>query len=80
MKKRKEPIKNWKVWVVLIPLFIMSVPWYLPAGSYEPIILGVPYWALIILGVSVAISIAITFILKYSWQMTDEEDIKEESE
>ncbi|WP_152656576.1 hypothetical protein [Oceanobacillus sp. CFH 90083] len=80
MKQKKEPIKNWRIWVVLIVLFVLSVPWYLPTGSYEPFILGVPYWAWIILGVSLAISIVLTYILKHHWHMTDEEELWEEEE
>lgn len=77
--KKKEPIKNWKIWVVLVILYILCVPWYLPKGSFNPIIFGVPYWALIIMGVSLAVSITLTYILKNCWQMTDEE-VKEEDE
>lgn len=78
MNQKKEPIKNWKIWIVLIVLFVLCVPWYLPTGSYEPLILGVPYWAWIILGVSLLISIVLTYILKHHWQLTDEEELQEE--
>lgn len=74
MRKRKEPIKNWKIWVVLAILFVLSVPWYLPAGSYEPLIFGIPYWAYIIMGVSLAISITLTYILKNHWNMVEDEE------
>lgn len=74
MNKKKEPIKNWKIWVVLAVLFILSVPWYLPAGSYEPLIFGIPYWAYIIMGISLAISFTLSYILKNHWHMVDEED------
>lgn len=74
MQKRKEPIKNWKIWVVLAILFVLNVPWYLPAGSYEPLIFGIPYWAYIIMGVSLAISITLTYILKKQWNMVEDEE------
>jgi len=81
MKKKKEPIKNWKIWVVLLVLYALSVPWYFPKGSYNPIILGVPYWAIVVMGVSLAISITLTYILKNCWDMADEEEeIGEEKE
>ncbi|MFD1414931.1 hypothetical protein [Oceanobacillus jeddahense] len=80
MTQKKEPIKNWKIWIILLILLIFSVPWYLPTGSYEPFILGIPYWAWIILGVSLIISVVLTLILKYCWQMTDEEEMREEEE
>src|SRR5699024_11373563 len=59
MKFIKEPIKSWKLLVVLGILFFLAVPWYLPVGSYEPIIFGIPYWAWIVLFVSIAISATI---------------------
>ncbi|GIO24041.1 hypothetical protein [Oceanobacillus sp. J11TS1] len=80
MQQKKEPIKNLKIWIVLIILFILSVPWYLPTRSYEPLILGVPYWAWIILGVSLAISIVLTYILKNCLHMADEDESWEEEE
>ncbi|CDQ38782.1 hypothetical protein [Virgibacillus salexigens] len=67
MKLIKEPIKNWKLWVVFGVLFLLSVPWYFPTGSYKPIILGIPYWAWIILFVSIAFSATITFAIKRLW-------------
>ncbi|MFC3041157.1 hypothetical protein ACFOGI_12990 [Virgibacillus xinjiangensis] len=78
MKGKKEPIRYWKIWVVLFILLSLSVPWYLPAGTYEPLILGVPYWAYIIMGVSLLISITLTYVLDRYWQMTDEEEEDEE--
>ncbi|MDQ0158152.1 hypothetical protein [Alkalibacillus salilacus] len=64
---KKEPIKNVKLWIVLGILFLASVPWYLPAGSYEPIILGIPYWGWIVLIVSVAISATLTYAINKLW-------------
>ncbi|MDY0393495.1 hypothetical protein ACFSMW_17990 [Virgibacillus halophilus] len=80
MKQKKEPIKNWKIWVVLVGLFVLSVPWYLPTGSYEPLIFGVPYWAWIIIGISLIISAALSYILRNCWHMTDEDEMWEEGE
>lgn len=75
--KKKEPIKNWKLWIILIILYVLCVPWYLPEGSFNPIILGVPYWALIIMGVSLLVSITLTYILKHHWHVADEEEESE---
>ncbi|WP_394810761.1 hypothetical protein [Alkalibacillus aidingensis] len=75
---KKEPIKNGKLWIIFGILFVLSVPWYLPTGSYDPIILGIPYWAWIILLVSIAFSATITYAIKNLW-VTDE-DFEEEVE
>ncbi|WP_174614507.1 hypothetical protein [Virgibacillus ihumii] len=78
LKIKKEPIKNWKLWVVFGVLFLLSVPWYLPTGSYKPVILGIPYWGWIVLIVSVAFSATITFAIKRLW--VTEEDTTEGEE
>ncbi|ASK62497.1 hypothetical protein CFK37_10225 [Virgibacillus phasianinus] len=67
MKFIKEPIKNGKLWIVFGVLFLLSVPWYLPEGSYKPLILGIPYWGWIVLLVSLAFSATITYAIKYLW-------------
>jgi len=78
MKFIKEPIKSWKLWVVLGILFFLAVPWYLPVGSYEPIIFGIPYWAWIVLFVSIAISATITFAIKFLWKTVGDDSKREE--
>ncbi len=71
---KKEPIKNIKLWLWLAFLFIVSVPWYLPVGSYEPIILGVPYWAWIVLFASLALSATVTYAIKKLWVSDESEE------
>lgn len=73
MKLIKEPIKSGKLWIVLGVLFLLSVPWYLPAGSYKPIFFGLPYWVWIILLDSLALSITLTYALKRLWVSTEDE-------
>lgn len=77
--RKKEPIKHKKIWIVLIVLYVLSVPWYLPKGTYTPIILGIPYWGWIVLGVSLAISITLTYVIKNYWHLSDEENKDKEN-
>lgn len=79
-KQKKEPIKNVKIWIIFAFIFFLGVPWYLPVGTYEPIILGFPYWAFIVLLMSVVLSGFLTYVLKYEWNLEEEYDIKEETE
>lgn len=72
--RKKEPIKHKKIWIVLVILYVLSVPWYLPKGTYTPIIFGIPYWGWIVLGVSLAISITLTYVIKKYWHLSDEEN------
>lgn len=78
LKFKKEPIKNGKLWIIFGVLFLLSVPWYLPVGSYKPLILGIPYWGWIVLLVSLAFSATITYAIKYLW--ITEEDNSESKE
>lgn len=78
MKEKKEPIKNWRIWAVFLIIFVFSVPWYLPVGTYEPIIFGFPYWAVIALAMSLLISIFLTYVLNREWQMEDDQEVKED--
>lgn len=77
-RPKKEPIKNGKLWIVFGIIFLLSFPWYLPTGSYKPLILGIPYWAWIILLVSIALSAFLTYAIQYQWQMEDDETVKED--
>ncbi|WP_409252087.1 hypothetical protein V1502_18640 [Bacillus sp. SCS-153A] len=72
MKQRREPIKSKKVWAIIIGIFLLSVPWYLPAGS-SYIIMGAPYWGWIVVIASLAMSAYLTHVLKHEWQIEDEE-------
>ena len=72
--EKKEPVKHIKIWIVLLILYVLSVPWYLPKGTYLPIVFGIPYWGWIVLGVSLAISITLTYVIKHYWQLSDEEN------
>ncbi|WP_110691072.1 hypothetical protein [Salinicola endophyticus] len=68
MKKRiTEPVKKPAVWIGFGVLFTLVTPWYFPAGSWSPLFWGIPYWALIIIAVSLALSIFITWVVLCQW-------------
>ncbi|MGF2618112.1 hypothetical protein FZC84_22180 [Rossellomorea vietnamensis] len=71
MKQRKEPIKSKKVWTIIISIFLLSVPWYLPVGS-SYIILGAPYWGWLVVIASLAMSVYLTYVLKHEWEIHDD--------
>ncbi|MFC7062403.1 hypothetical protein [Halobacillus seohaensis] len=77
-KTKKEPIKNGKLWIILGIIFALITPWYFPAGSYKPLFWGIPYWAFIIIGASILLSAYLTYILKYEWQLEEENEEAEE--
>ncbi|UOR13557.1 hypothetical protein [Halobacillus amylolyticus] len=79
-KPKKEPIKNGKLWIVFGILFVLINPWYFPTGSYQPLFLGIPYWALIIIGASMLLSAFLTYVLKYQWHLEEDEEEQEKKE
>jgi len=60
-------------------IFFLGVPWYLPTGSYKPVILGFPYWGLIVFVMSIILSAFLTYVLKHEWQLEDESEVREEN-
>lgn len=74
----KEPIKNYKIWLGFLVIFILLTPWYFPSGGEPVLIFGVPLWALVIILMSVVLSLYITYVIRYHWDTEDEEDIREE--
>jgi len=65
----KEPIRKPWIWIVLVVLVLLSVPWYLPVGTYKPIVWGFPYWAFISLVLTIAIAGFVTWIVNREWDM-----------
>lgn len=74
----KEPIKNYKIWLGFLVIFIMLNPWYFPSGGEPVLIYGVPLWAVIIILMSVVLSLYITYVIHYHWDTLDEEETGEE--
>lgn len=74
----KEPIKNYKVWLGFLVIFILLNPWYFPSGGEPVLIYGVPLWALIIILMSIVLSLYITYVIHYHWDTEDDENIREE--
>jgi len=76
----KEPIKTKWIWVVLAIIILAGVPWYLPEGTYNPIIFGFPYWAFISLISTIALAIFLNYVIDKFWDMEVLEKEIEEKE
>ncbi|SDK87043.1 hypothetical protein [Lacicoccus qingdaonensis] len=74
----KEPIKNYKVWIGFLIIFILLNPWYFPSGGEPVLIFGVPLWALVIILMSIVLSLYITYVIHFHWDTDEDEDIREE--
>lgn len=80
MKQVREPIRIKWIWPVLVAIIVLGVPWYLPQGSYKPIIMGFPYWTFISALLTVALSLFLGYVMTYCWDMesTLEDDSKQQ--
>jgi len=74
MKKTKEPVKSPLVWILFAVIFALINPWYFPAGSHAPLIWGVPLWAWAIVAASLALSVFVTWVVHYQWDMRTDDN------
>lgn len=68
----KEPIRKKWIWWVLGALVLFNAPWFLPEGSIEPFILGVPYWVLLVVGLSVALAAFLHWACMTQWNLVED--------
>lgn len=69
MKDVREPVRIKWIWPVLVVIVLLGVPWYLPQGSLEPIIMGFPYWAFISLVMTIALALFLGYVILNCWNM-----------
>ncbi len=68
----KEPIRKKWIWWVLGALVLFNAPWFLPEGSIEPFILGVPYWVLLVVLLSVALAAFLHWACMTQWNIVED--------
>lgn len=70
----KEPIQKRWIWLVLTALVVFNAPWFLPEGSIEPYIFGIPYWVVLVLVLSVALSAFLHWVSMTQWNILEDEE------
>ncbi len=60
--------------MIFLILIMINVPWFYTEGSYEPIILGFPYWAFVSLLSAAGISAWLVYMMTRLWDMEDLEE------
>ncbi|SPJ32582.1 hypothetical protein [Kushneria phyllosphaerae] len=74
MKPRmSEPVRKRRVWIGFVVLFVLINPWYFASDAGSTLVLGIPVWALTVLGASLLLSIFITWTIKTQWQTDSDE-------
>jgi hypothetical protein len=65
---RREPAKSSLFWILWALLILLSVPWYFPPKTYEPMVGGLPLWVVVIIVVTVAYAIFTTVSAYLFWR------------
>jgi hypothetical protein len=60
-------------WVAYAALLLLSIPWYFPAGSGEPLVLGFPLWCLVALLSYVVVALLTVWRLDALWESARED-------
>jgi hypothetical protein len=77
-RRVKEPIRKPWIWVLMAFIVLGAIPWYLPGGSVEPIILGVPYWAFISVVFCLLLCGYLSWLCLFEWDVVEEEEERAE--
>lgn len=70
----REPIRSPWLWVALVIVILAGVPFYLPPGSTQPLIAGVPYWLIISLAATLAFSTITCWACLRAWNLAEPEE------
>lgn len=73
----KEPVRRPWIWVVLALIVVAGVPWYLPQGTLEPLVFGVPYWLLISVFFSLVLCGYLSWLCLTQWKVVEDEEERE---
>ena len=69
-----EPCRKGWIWVTYVGLFLLSIPWYLSDETPPVLWLGLPYWVLISLSVTLAIAVFTVFVIRRYWSEDENQD------
>lgn len=70
----REPITRPWLWVALVGIILIGVPWYLPPGTLGVTVLHVPAWFWISILAAVALSAVCCWACLSMWDLEEHED------
>ncbi|WP_153393693.1 hypothetical protein [Ornithinicoccus halotolerans] len=70
----REPISRPLLWILLAVAILAGVPWYVPAGTVDPFVLGLPAWFWVSVLAAVALSAITCWACLTQWRLEDVED------
>lgn len=72
--QQREPIRYPWFWVGVVALVSAGAPWYLSPGSFEPVVLGLPYWVWISVGLSIVFCLYVRWACLRLWSLVEERE------
>nr|WP_300306495.1 hypothetical protein [Halomonas sp.] len=69
----REPVRKPWIWIVIGLIIAISVPWYWPPGTLQPIVLGLPLWALIAVVGSIVLCAFLSWACITQWSDSDDD-------
>lgn len=70
--RRREPIRNPWIWIGLIAIILVGIPWYLPPGTLHPLVFGMPMWTLVAVASSIGVSGFLHWALSRHWNLVED--------
>lgn len=71
-RPRKEPVRKPWIWIVMALIMLSGIPWYLPTGTLQPVVLGVPYWMFISIVSSLVLCGYLSWVALNEWEIVEE--------
>lgn len=66
---QKEPAQWW-IWAIVALLTFLCVPYFF-AGTYEPLVFGIPLWFLTALTAAFALTVFTVYVVLYQWRLAE---------
>jgi O-antigen ligase len=70
----REPVRRPRLWVLVGIMILAGIPWYVPTGTIEPLVLGLPAWFWVSVLAAVGLSATVCWACLTQWRLEDVED------
>lgn len=70
----REPISRWSLWVSIVGIILLGIPWYLPTGLIGSTYMGIPVWFCLSVASAIALSATTSYACLTQWNLEDTED------
>jgi hypothetical protein len=79
-RETREPIRMPWLWVALVGVLLVIVPWWAPDGSIEPLVLGLPAWFVVSVVASLVFSGLTCWACLSGWNVVEDEEERASAE